>query len=110
MALNNKNRLKNKSDFDKVFKKGRAVKSSFLFIKYVKNELDAPRFGFVVSAKVAGKAVERNKIRRIISEAAGRVIDYLDGYDIIVFATHKITAAPKGDIAEDLLNVLKKIQ
>ncbi len=109
MALNKKNRLKKKRDFGEVFKKGRAVKGSFLFIKYRKNGLDAPRFGFVVSAKVAGNAVERNRIRRILSEAARGRIESLDGYDIVVFAANKITSVPKADIADDLLGVLKKM-
>ena len=109
MALNKKNRLKKKRDFEEVFKKGKAVKGSFLFIKYRKNELDAARFGFVVSAKVAKKAVERNRIRRIFSEVAGLVIKNLDDYDIIVFAAGKITSGYKEDIVKDLLGVLKKI-
>ena len=109
MALNKKNRLKKKRDFGDVFKKGRAVKGSFLFIKYRKNELGVSRFGFVVSAKVAGKAVERNKIRRILSEAARSIVDGLGGYDIIVLATGKIISARKEDVIRDFLEVLKKI-
>lgn len=110
MALNKKNRLKKKHDFDNVFKKGRAIKGSFLFIKYLKNELNLSRFGFVVSAKVAKKAVERNKLRRILSEAVRDIIDDLGGYDIAVFVTSKIIAGSKKDIVEDFLAVLKKIQ
>lgn len=109
MALNKKNRLKRKRDFEDVFKKGKAVKGSFLFIKYRKNKLDEPRFGFVVSAKIAGKAVERNKIRRILSEVSGGIIDGLDSYDIIVVATSKIIAAHKEDVAKDFLEVLRKM-
>lgn len=109
MALNKKNRLKNKRDFDDVFKKGRSIKGSFLFIKYLKNKLNLSRFGFVVSAKVAKKAVERNKLRRIFSEAVGGIIDDLGGYDIAVFATGKIIDGSKKDIVEDFLGVLKKI-
>ncbi len=109
MALNKKNRLKKKCDFEGVFKKGKAVKGSFLFIKYKKNELGVSRFGFVVSAKVAGKAVERNKIRRILSEAVRSKVDGLGGYDIIVFATGKIISARKEDVLKDFLEVLKKI-
>src|SRR3990167_6434505 len=100
MALNKKNRLKKKQDFEAVFKKGKAVNGSFLFIKYKKNELDMPRFGFVVSAKVAGKAVERNKIRRILSETVRTRTGNLGGYDIIVLVTKKIINANKKDIAE----------
>ena len=109
--MNKKNRLKKKRDFEDVFKKGKSVKGSFLFIKYRKNKLGVSRFGFVVSAKVVGNAVERNKVKRIFSEAAGAAIDsFLGGYDIIVLATHKITAVSKRDIVEDLLEVLKKIE
>lgn len=110
MALNKKNRLKKKRDFENVFKKGKAVKSSFLFIKYIKNELDISRLGFVVSAKVAKKAVERNKIRRILSEGIRGQINNLNGYDIVVFATGKIITGHKEDIVADFLKVLKKIQ
>ena len=110
MSLNKKNRLKKKRDFEDVFKKGKAVKGSFLFIKHKNNELGAPRFGFVVSAKIAGKAVERNKIRRILSEAVGGRISDLGGHDIVVFAAGKITAAHKEDIVKDFLEVIKKIR
>ena len=108
--MNKKNRLKKKRDFEDVFKKGKAVKGSFLFIKYRKNKLGVPRFGFVVSAKVAKKAVERNKIRRILSEAVRVIIGRLEGHDIIVFASNKITVAPKKDVADDFRGVLQKIQ
>ena len=110
MALNKKNRLKKKRDFEEVFKKGKAVKGSFLFIKYRKNALGIPRLGFVVSAKVARKAVERNKIRRILSESARAIISRLDSYDVIVFVTSKTALADKKGIADDFLGVLKKIQ
>src|SRR3989338_7835582 len=109
MALNKKNRLKKERDFVGVFKKGKAVKGSFLFIKYRKNELGVPRFGFVVSAKVAEKAVERNKIRRILSEAVRSKVSGLSGYDIIVFTTGKITSAHKEDVVKDFLGVIRKI-
>ena len=110
MALNKKNRLKKRLDFEDVFKKGKAVKGGFLFIKYKKNELGIPRFGFVISTKIAGKAVERNKTRRILSEVARGVIDNLGDYDIIVFVNSKITAEAREVILEDFLKVLGKIK
>ena len=110
MALNLKNRVKKKLDFEEVFKKGKAVNGSFLFIKHRSNELGIPRFGFVVSAKIAKKAVERNKIRRIISEAARSEIKNLNGYDIVVFATKKTIIVDKKDLVDDFLEVLKKIK
>jgi len=110
MALNVKNRLKKKRDFENVFKKGKAVNGSFLFIKHRTNELGIPRFGFVISAKIAKKSVERNKIRRIISETARSRIKNLEGHDIIVFATKKTIIVDKKDLIDDFLEVLKKIK
>lgn len=84
MALKTKNRLKKKKDFDEVFKNGKTVNGSFLFIKFKKNNLNIPRFGFIVGLKVSKKAVERNKIRRLLSETARINLKYIkDGYDII---------------------------
>lgn len=108
--MNKKNRLKKKRDFENIFKKGKSVNGSFLFIKYKKNQLGWPRFGFVVSAKVAAKAIERNKIRRILSEAARSIIDSLESYDIIVFSSRKIIAANKKSIREDFMGVLNQIR
>jgi len=110
MALNKKNRLKKKLDFEDVFRKGRAVKGSFLFIKYKKTTLGIARFGFVVSTKVAKKAVERNKVRRILSETVRSVLNDFRSHDIIVYVTKKIVTAQKKDLIEDFMKVLKKIQ
>ena len=110
MALNKKNRLKKKRDFEDVFKRGKAVKGIFLFIKYRSNKLDVSRFGFVVSTKISRKAVERNRIRRILSEAARSIVNGLKGYDIVVFVNREIILAPKKDTVEDFLEVLKKIR
>lgn len=110
MALNKKNRLKKKRDFEDVFKKGKTVKGSFLFIKYKKNELGVSRFGFVVSIKVAKKAVDRNRIRRVLSEAVGNRINDFKSQDMIIFTTSKITTVQKEDIVKDFVGVLKKIE
>lgn len=65
MALPASNRIKKKKDFDLVFKKGKAVNGSFLFIKFTPSS--RPRFGFVVAAKFAPRAVVRNKVRRLFA-------------------------------------------
>ena len=69
-----------------------------------------PRFSFLVSTKVAKRAVERNRVKRIFSEAVKGMVDSLSGYDFIVFAARGITAVPKADIVKDFLGVLKKIK
>ncbi len=83
--LSKENRLKNKKDFDNVFKKGRRVKGDFLFLKILENNLDASRFAFVVGLKISKKAVIRNKIKRrlryIVRE---KFSDIQKGIDVMI--------------------------
>ncbi len=62
--LSYKNRLLKKNDFQRVFKKGKSIKSDFLFLKFCDNNLNESRFGIIVSKKVSKRAVDRNKIKR----------------------------------------------
>jgi ribonuclease P protein component len=90
VALPKFNRLRSKKDFDSVFKKGKTVKNSFLFIKYAVNDLDILRFGFIVPKSISGKAVTRNRIKRILSDTTGKIIYKIKGgYDIAVTITAK---------------------
>lgn len=62
------NRIKKKKDFEIIFKKGKILKSSLFILRFLKNDLEQSRFGFIVSQKVSKNATERNKIRRRLSE------------------------------------------
>lgn len=64
------NRLRKKTEIDKVFKRGKSFKESFLILKKAKGEERGNRFCFVVSQKVSKKAVERNRIKRALRELA----------------------------------------
>lgn len=66
--LPEKNRLKKKKDFEKVFKEGKGFKEDFLYLKIAANSVKAPRFGFAVSKKFSKKATIRNQIKRRIRE------------------------------------------
>ena len=110
MALNKKNRLKKKKDFDCVFKRGKAVKGNFLFAKFSENELGFPRIAFIVSSKVSKKAVIRNKIRRILSEISKTKLEELGSVDVALVADKRIIDTSKDDIGRDLDNVFKKIK
>lgn len=110
MALSKKNRLKKKKDFERVFKEGETAKGSFLFARYFNNEQGFPRVAFVVSLKVSKKAVVRNRIRRILSEAAGAELKNIRPADIVIIADKKIINIPKAEVIRDLKEVLRRIK
>lgn len=78
-------RLKKKKDFERVQKQGRTEKGSFLVLKFIPNESEKSRIGFVCSKKVSKKAIVRNKIKRRI-RAAVKEAEIKAGYDIVLFA------------------------
>ncbi len=57
-----------------MFKKGKAVRGSFLFIRVNSNEKGFPRFSFIISKKTAPRAVDRNRLKRLLSEVAAKFI------------------------------------
>lgn len=89
--LPKKYRLTRKKDFAMLYEKSRTANSDFLFLKYRVNGLNRTRIGFVVSKKVAKKAVERNKVKRQLREIMRDYLDKIEsGMDIAVIAKPSI--------------------
>jgi ribonuclease P protein component len=108
MSLPLPNRIKNKKDFDEVFKKGKAANGSFLFIKVMPTSLGRARFGFVVSAKVAPLAVLRNKVRRGLSAVIWPdLLPKMPSCDTVVVVTKKVPAETE-KIKADFIQTLHK--
>jgi len=85
--LKSVNRLKKETDFNSVLKTGQRANCSSFVAVYLENGLDITRVGVVVSKKVGGLAVKRNRIRRVVlSEMANMLREgYLKpGRDIVV--------------------------
>ena len=91
MRKNSLRSLAKRRDFELVFKKGLSSASKYLVIYARPNELNWNRLGLSVSKKT-GKAVARNRIKRLLREAMRKVLgDFLQHYDFVIVA--KKTAA-----------------
>ncbi|MDP1538407.1 MAG: ribonuclease P protein component [bacterium] len=66
--LSKNHRIRKKKDIEKIFKEGKNFREDSLVLKTVKNDLNACRFGFIVSQKISKKANIRNKIKRRLRE------------------------------------------
>lgn len=107
MALSKKNRLIDKKNFSLTLRTGSAIKGQFLLIKYRRNALLVSRFGFVMSLKVAGSVVVRNKIKRTLSEVVRRYLSNdSGGYDMVILVNKKEKAEA---LAQELKVLLDKL-
>jgi ribonuclease P protein component len=101
-----KNRLKKRADFAKVYKSGKFLSEGPLSMKSSPNGLGVPRIGLSIEKRFFKKAVERNKIKRMLREAFRKNLgDIKNGFDIVVFYKK---SAPNPDF-ELISGLVKKI-
>ena len=99
-------RLLTPADFQHVFNNPpvKAVSREFTFLAKP-NLQDHPRMGVTISKKVAKRAVDRNRIKRIIRETYRLKQHKLSGFDIIVIAKPGVTKLSNENLS-DLLDYL----
>ena len=100
-------RLKRRSAFNYVYKKGEKSSARHLLLLYTKSR-GGIKIGISVSKKVGG-AVVRNRVKRLIREGVNRIFPEIQrGYTYVIVA--KSTAA-EGDfytITEDVKDIFLK--
>ena len=100
------NRIKKENDFKKILKNGKLLHSNIFTIKFLENDLDRTRFGFIVSRKISLKAVLRNRIKRILREQIRLCLPRIKkGLDIVVIAKKDIV----GEKSEKIGFVFEKL-
>ncbi|NWF76974.1 MAG: ribonuclease P protein component [Nitrospirae bacterium] len=101
--------LTKRRDFELVFKEGINSAAKHLVIYVKKNELNYNRLGLSVSKKV-GKAVTRNRIKRLLREAIRKVSEEIPlYYDFVVVARRSSSEAELDDFIRDMKKSLEKI-
>ena len=101
-------RLRRNSDFQRVRRDGKIKASPLVVLAFLRNNLDHSRFGFVVSKRLGG-AVQRNKIKRRMREAARlRIPCIRAGYDYVFIARGPISQATYQEIETTIEYLLKK--
>lgn len=96
-------RLRKKEDFDNVFRFGKPLFFGEIGCKYLANK-ESLRLGFSLSKKHLANAVDRNRLKRRLTAAFGRLQAEWPAADIVFFTTKK----PQDDSFETLLAIAEQ--
>jgi len=73
-----------------------------------KKDDDLKKFGFIVSKRISKKAVDRNKVRRVLSEVVKNNFDKFEKGIRVVFLTKQEILGKKYDeVEKEVLKFLK---
>ena len=103
-------RLKKHKEYKRVYKKGRSLGGRDIVLFVMDNHLGFNRFGFTVSKKV-GKAVVRNRVRRLFKEACRlNISEFPTGRDYVLLARANVVGQSYGAVEKSLLRLVKKLR
>lgn len=99
--------LKSNAVFSRLYKKGDCLASGTLIMYYAPNDLSVCRMGITVGKKI-GKAVKRNRAKRLIRESYRFFEDQTSGYDIVFVARTKTPEADFSEVKKDMAKLFRK--
>jgi len=106
--LPSKYRLKKRSSFARVELSGKVSQFPLFGLGVLKREDKKPsKFGFVISTRISKKAVDRNKIKRILSEEVR--LNYKSikpGYNVVFLVKPSILKKDEDYIRKEVLKSL----
>ena len=105
-GLGKAERLRTTKEFERVFDEGRTLRSRHLIVRVADNGLPYSRLGVIVSKKL-GKAVRRNRIKRLFREAFRLNKERLPvGVDVILSPARGWADPPLAELESTLVGLL----
>jgi ribonuclease P protein component len=102
-------RLRRKCDFDAARARGWRIGDPFFSVTVRPNAAEAPRLGLAVAVRVAGGAVARNRIRRLVRESFRLNQRTIPPVDLVVSARPGAASATGSALRESLAALWKKV-
>ncbi len=102
-------RLRRPADFAALrINSGRAGGRCF-HLRYRANELGHARLGLAISKRVSKRAVERNRIKRLLRESFRRVRHQLPAVDLMVMAREQASGVPGAELLAEIGGLWSKL-
>jgi len=102
-------RLRRRRDFDATYARGRRIGDGFFAVTATLNESGAARLGTAVGVRVAGGAVARNRLRRIIRESFRLHQRDIPSVDLVVSARAAARNASAAVLRASLAALWKRV-
>ena len=111
MALPANFRIKGKDNFQKVKENGKVFQFGLFGLSSLsRKDKEVTRFAFIVSTKISKKAVQRNRIKRLLADSVKVLLTKIKkGYDIIFLAKRRIIEVGKDEVNSEVKKALEKI-
>jgi len=107
-VLKRENRIRSKKEFLEIKNKGRVLYSPLFGWLFYKENDDQKKFGFIVSKKISKRAVDRNRIRRILSEIIRNNLDkFEDGTRLVFLTKQEILGKKKEEVEKEVDKFIK---
>jgi ribonuclease P protein component len=102
-------RLRQKSQFDLVYREGKRLGDKNFLVLTRENLTTHARLGLSISAKAAGNAVNRNRVKRTVRESFRLNQHRLPAVDVVVNARPGTQSAANKSLASSLQHVWDKL-
>jgi len=101
-------RLRRGEDFARLRRDGRAFHHRFMTVSLAANGLTYNRYGFI-TARHLGKAVARNRVRRLFREAVRQLHPQLQpGFDVVMIARKPLVEQPLAVVYRTVSELLNR--
>jgi ribonuclease P protein component len=106
------NRIQKRSDFLLLKEKGQLVPGVLMGMSWLKEGEGENRFGFVISKRISKKAVDRNKIKRLLSESIKTNLDKVKskGNMVVFLVKRTILGKKRNEVSLEVEAMLEKIK
>jgi ribonuclease P protein component len=101
-------RLHQTRNFERLRQEGHVYRHPLLVVNVAPNHLAHNRYGFITSRQL-GKAVVRNRTRRLMREAVRQLHPHLNsGFDMVLIARPRLAQLPFDDVYEAVQEMARR--